>query len=132
MFKNRQEVLDINEDVDYHSVTELVVLGEGEKLLLLPGQACLAITRERVSLASDICGLLEGRSRFARVGLAVHITAGYIQPGVSNRTVLEIFNASTVPLNLIPGVRLCQMLFMTMAGEGTAYSGRFTEQETLK
>ena len=53
-------------------------LKEGEKLLLLPGQACLAITRERVTLSPDVCGILEGRSRFARVGLAVHVTAGLL------------------------------------------------------
>ncbi len=48
----------------------------GGSYLLLPGQACLGITRERIQLSTRLCGLLEGRSRFARLGLFVHITAG--------------------------------------------------------
>ena len=111
-------------------MTEPVVLKDGEKLLLLPGQACLAMTHERVSLPTDICAILEGRSRFARVGLAVHITAGFIHPASNSKTVLEIFNASSVPLNLIPGVRICQMVFMRMDGHGR-YEGRFKVQESL-
>jgi hypothetical protein len=63
---------------------------------LLPGQACLGITVETIQLAPGLCGLLEGRSRFARLGLFVHITAGFMQPGINNRQVLEIYNASNV------------------------------------
>ena len=40
--------------------------------------------------------MIEGRSRFARIGLFVHITAGFMNPGINNRQVLEIYNASNV------------------------------------
>jgi hypothetical protein len=64
-----------------------VVLAEGEKYLLLPGCACLGITEESINLSGNLCGLLEGRSRFARLGLFVHITAGFMNPGINNRQV---------------------------------------------
>jgi len=62
-----------------------VVLKEGETFLLLPGCACLGITEEKIKLAPSMCGLLEGRSRFARLGLFVHITAGFMNPGMSTQ-----------------------------------------------
>ena len=70
---------------------------------------------------------IEGRSRFARLGLSVHITASFINPGVDNQTVLEIFNASSLTLALHPGTKVCQMIFMTMKGEAE-YSGIFQGQ----
>jgi dCTP deaminase len=73
-YKPGLEVLDVDEQVDYRTITEKIVLKEGEKYLLLPNCACLAITKETISLTGDLCGLLEGRSRFARLGLFVHIT----------------------------------------------------------
>lgn len=72
--------------------------------------------------------LQEGRSRFARLGLSVHITASFINPGVRNQTVLEIFNASSLTLALKPGTKVCQMIFMTVEGEGE-YRGNFNNQE---
>lgn len=77
-YKPGLSVIPINEATNYKSITEKVVLDEskGEYYLLLPGQACLGITVENVKLAPSLCGLLEGRSRFARMGLFVHITAG--------------------------------------------------------
>jgi dCTP deaminase len=131
LFKNRIDVVDVNEDVDFNEYTEKVVLEEGEKLLLLPGCACLAITRETIHFPKNVAGMLEGRSRFARLGLSVHVTAGFISPGVNNRTVLEIFNASPLALHLIPGVRIAQMVFFTVVGDAEPYAGRFERQEHL-
>jgi len=91
---------------------------------------CLGITRERVKLPSDLCALVEGRSRFARLGLSVHITASFINPGVNNQTVLEIFNASSLTLALYPGTKVCQMVFMTMEGRAT-YNGSFQDQKFI-
>ena len=53
----------IEEESDFMDVTEKVVLKEGETYLLLPGQACLSITKETIRLSNNICGLLEGRSK---------------------------------------------------------------------
>ncbi|CAG8589097.1 9644_t:CDS:2 [Ambispora gerdemannii] len=100
---------------------------EGKPYYLGPGQMCLGITRERVQLPPTLCALVEGRSRFARLGLSVHITASFINPGVNNQTVLEIFNASSLTLALHPGTKICQMIFVTMEGEAE-YKGIFNGQ----
>eukprot|EP00743_Colponemidia_sp_Colp-15_P001388 GILK01001523.1.p1 GENE.GILK01001523.1~~GILK01001523.1.p1 ORF type:complete len:196 (-),score=32.52 GILK01001523.1:169-756(-) len=126
-YKPGRAVVSIQEDTDYKSITEKVVLPEGETFLLCPGQACLGITTESVQLAPHLCGLLEGRSRFARLGLFVHITAGFMQPGINNRQVLEIFNASNNTVALVPGTRVCQFVFLRMHGQ-SKYSGSFSAQ----
>merc|ERR1712130_301342 len=122
------EVVDIREDTDYMDITTRKTLKEGESFLLLPGCACLGITQETVELSSDLCGLLEGRSRFARLGLFVHITAGFMNPGIRNRQVLEIYNASSHPLALWPGTKICQFIFLRMSGSAT-YEGKFAAQD---
>ena len=73
----------------------------GEKILVVisaMGKTTNAL--EKVTLASDICGWLEGRSRFSRLGLLVHISASFMQPGIENKQVLEISNQSPMPLAL--------------------------------
>ena len=78
----------------------------------------------------DVCGFLEGRSRFARLGLMIHVTSAFVQPGVSNRQVLEMSNVSNRPLRIHSGVRLCQIVLLRTEGEA-AYTGRFADQEAL-
>ena len=85
------------------------------------------ITREKVTLPSDLCGFLEGRSRFARLGLMIHVTSAFVQPGVSNRQVLEMSNVSSRALEIVAGVRICQLVLMNTSGEAT-YRGRFQHQ----
>ena len=85
---------------------------------------------ERITLPPNLCGLLEGRSRFARLGLMIHVTSAFVQPGVSNRQVLEMSNVSKRSLRIHPGVRLCQLVLLRTEGEAV-YRGRFAVQETL-
>ncbi|PRP88888.1 hypothetical protein PROFUN_00356 [Planoprotostelium fungivorum] len=125
-YKPGLNIVRVTEDVDFKDITEKKELKEGETYLLLPGQACLGITKERVTLSGKYCGLLEGRSRFARIGLFVHITAGFMNPGIDNRQVLEIYNASNHPLELVPGTKMCQFIFMHMDGEAK-YKGSQTQ-----
>jgi dCTP deaminase len=127
-YKPGLHIVEVNEEVNYKDITEKIVLSDNEPYLLLPGQACLGITKERITLSNKLCGLLEGRSRFARLGLFVHITAGFMNPGIDNRQVLEIYNASNHPLQLRPGTKMCQFIFMRMVGE-SKYSGIFNKQD---
>jgi dCTP deaminase len=118
----------LREDVDYRDWTERRPLEPG--FVLDPGVTVHGITRERIELADDLCGLLEGRSRFARLGVMIHVTSAFVQPGVRNRQVLEISNVSGRALSLFPGVRICQLV--VMRAEGSArYAGRFADQEQL-
>ena len=100
--------IDIVEDTDHALHTEVVALDE--PYVLSPGETIHGITRETISLPSDLCGFLEGRSRFARLGLMIHVTSAMVQPGVNNRQVLEMSNVSTHPLRIHAGVRVCQLV----------------------
>jgi dCTP deaminase len=120
--------IDLREDADYRDHTELRSLDE--PYVLEPGYTIHGITRERIHLPPDLCGFLEGRSRFARLGLMIHVTSAFVQPGVSNRQVLEMSNVSNRPLRIYAGVRLCQLVLMRTEGEAR-YAGRFAGQETL-
>ncbi len=116
----------MTEDVDYRDLTRHRSIADGG-YLLAPGQTIHGITRERLTLPGDLCGFLEGRSRFARLGLMIHVTSAFVQPGVSNRQVLEMSNLAGHPLHLQPGVRLCQIVLMRTEGTA-AYRGRFWDQ----
>ena len=120
--------IDLREDADYRAHTRLLRLDA--PYVLEPGCTIHGITRERISLPPDVCGFLEGRSRFARLGLMIHVTSAFVQPGVSNRQVLEMSNVSNRPLRIHAGVRLCQIVLMETAGEAV-YAGRFAQQERL-
>ena len=122
------EPIDLRDAVDYREFTRIVDLDAPH--VLDPGKTIHGITREKITLPADVCGFLEGRSRFARLGLMIHVTSAFVQPGVSNRQVLEMSNVSGHPLRIHPGVRLCQLVLMRT--EGTAvYRGRFAEQEAI-
>lgn len=115
-------------DVDYRDHTRLQPLDC--PFVLAPGITIHGITRERITLAPNLCGFLEGRSRFARLGLMIHVTSAFVQPGVSNRQVLEISNVSGHPLELHAGVRICQIVLLRAEGEAV-YEGRFADQDGL-
>ncbi len=127
-FRRDRGPIDLREDADYRDHTEVRDLAE--PYVLEPGCTVHGITAERITLPPDLCGFLEGRSRFARLGLMIHVTSAFVQPGVSNRQVLEMSNVANRPLRIHAGVRLCQLVLMRTEGEAV-YRGRFAEQETL-
>ncbi|HEY3998109.1 MAG TPA: dCTP deaminase [Candidatus Xenobia bacterium] len=126
VFKKMHTIYHVNNESDFNEITALVRVED--HFVLMPGETVLGITLERIRLAPNICGWLEGRSRFARLGLMVHITAGFMQPGIDNHQVLEISNVSSIPLALHPGTRICQFIFQRTIGEAR-YEGRFQSQE---
>ena len=120
--------IELSGEVDYRDHTRSLKLTS--PFVLEPGCTIHGITRERITLPGNLCGLLEGRSRFARLGLMIHVTSAFVQPGVSNRQVLEMSNVSKRSLRIHPGVRLCQLVLLRTEGE-SIYRGRFADQETL-
>ncbi len=123
-----REPIPIRDDADYRDHTRRQELRE--PFLLQPGATIHGITRERVTLPADLCGFLEGRSRFARLGLMIHVTSAFVQPGVSSRQVLEMSNVAGHPLSIHAGVRVCQLVLMRTEGSAV-YRGRFARQESL-
>ena len=83
----------------------------GNSITLPPGGMALGITRERITMPSDLIGTLEGRSRYARMGLAVHVTSALVQPGSDNHQVLEIVNFAPFPVTIRGGMRISQIVF---------------------
>jgi dCTP deaminase len=127
-FKKHGRVYHIRDDSRFEDLTEAVSVPDGKAIIIRPDEMILGITKEKISLAENYCGWLEGRSRFARFGLAVHVTAGFMHPGISNRQVLEIVNLGHTSLALYPGTRICQFIFERCIGKAK-YSGRFKGQE---
>ncbi len=125
VFRKLHQIYHVTDESDFQQITKLEEVDD--YFVLMPGETVLGVTRERIKLAPSLCGRLEGRSRFARLGLMVHITASFMQPGINNHQVLEISNVSSIPLALHPGTRLCQFIFETCLGEAT-YQGRFADQ----
>lgn len=125
LFERRHTAHEVTEDSDFELLTHKIDGSDG--VLLQSGETVLGLTVERITLAPSLCGWLEGRSRFARLGLAVHVTAGFMQPGIDNRQVLEITNLGPTPLLLRPGVRVCQLVIERCEGEAI-YHGRFAVQ----
>lgn len=128
IFKKQMGICHVHNESDFADVTEAVSVADGEYITIAPCEMILGITRERITLADTMAGWLEGRSRFARFGLAVHVTAGFMQPGISNQQVLEIVNLGHKPLALYPGTRICQFVFERCLGTAK-YQGRFVDQE---
>jgi dCTP deaminase len=120
--------IDVTDEEDFRRHTQVRPLAE--PFVLEPGHTIHGITRERISLPSDLCGFLEGRSRFARLGLMIHVTSAFVQPGVDNRQVLEMSNVADRPLRIHAGVRLCQIVLMRTDGEAV-YRGRFVDQSRI-
>jgi dCTP deaminase len=122
------EPIEVRSEADYRDHTTLHRLEA--PYVLEPGCTIHGITRETIRLPPDLCGLLEGRSRFARLGLMIHVTSAFVQPGVANRQVLEMSNVSNRPLRIHAGVRLCQIVFLRTEGRAI-YEGRFSRQDAL-
>jgi dCTP deaminase len=124
IFELQTKPIHLREDTNYHDYTKEVIT---EEILIRPQETILGVTVETITLPNDICGWLEGRSRFARMGLLIHISAGLIQPGISNKQVLEITNLSPNPLILHAGERICQLALQRCEGNA-AYQGKFNGQ----
>ncbi len=128
VFRPARRVVRVDADSDYRDYSEKIVLPEGGTMLLMPQQTVLGLTVERIRLAPTLCGWLEGRSKFARIGLLVHISAGFMQPGLQNHQVLELTNFGPNPLELVPGTPICQFVFQRTEGQAT-YAGTFAGQD---
>ena len=124
--ENGNEPIEVTDDAKVDLATRLIPFDRPH--LLAPGQTVHGITRERLVLPPDVCGWLEGRSRIARLGLTVHVTSGFVQPGVSNHQVLEMSNVSGRPLLIHPGIRICQIVLQRCEGSAV-YRGQYADQD---
>ena len=94
--------------IDFREATEEQ---PGTSITLPSGGMCLGITREKIYMPNTLIGTLEGRSRYARMGLAVHVTSALVMPGSQNHQVLEIVNFAPFPVTIHEGMRISQIIF---------------------
>lgn len=95
-------------------LTERVDASTEEPFVLHPGEFALGVTVERIALPDDIVARLEGKSSLGRLGLLIHSTAGYVDPGWDGRLTLELSNVANLPILLVPGMRIGQISFSQM------------------
>ncbi|MCK5683754.1 dCTP deaminase [bacterium] len=127
VFRKVHQVIQVRENTDYRMVTDKLEVADGEHILIMPGETVLGITLERITLGPGLCGWLEGRSRFARLGLMVHISAPFMGPGIDSQQVLEMSNFGPAPLEVYPGTAICQFVFQKLVGT-ERYDGSYVGQ----
>jgi dCTP deaminase len=93
-------------------LTEKVEVKPDESFVIHPGEFVLGRTEEHVELADDLVARIEGKSSLGRLGLIVHATAGFVDPGFKGTLTLEITNLTRVPIVLWPGKPIAQLSFM--------------------
>ncbi|MBE6488148.1 MAG: dCTP deaminase [Methanosphaera stadtmanae] len=106
--------IDPFDDTDLETYMNEITVEKGEPFIIHPGEFTLATTYETVCLPDDIVARVEGRSSMGRLGITMHVTAGYIDPGFEGKITLEISNIGKMPVALYPGQRVCQIVFETM------------------
>jgi len=107
-------VLDPTKPESFQDVTETVEIQDGKPFIVQPGEFVLGVTMETVKLPDDIVARVEGRSSLGRLGIIIHSTAGFIDPGFEGSITLEITNINRMPVALYPGMRIGQFAFETM------------------
>lgn len=95
-------------------LTEHLEVGPEDDFVLHPGEFVLGRTIEVVSIPDDIVCRIEGKSSIGRLGLIVHATAGFVDPGFNGSLTLEITNFNSVPIVLRPGLPIAQLSFMAL------------------
>jgi dCTP deaminase len=95
-------------------LTQLVEVGPEDPFMLHPGEFVLGSTLERVKLGDDVVARLEGKSSLGRLGLLIHSTAGFIDPGFEGHITLELSNVATLPIAIYPAMKIGQISFYRM------------------
>ncbi|MFZ4810030.1 MAG: dCTP deaminase [Ilumatobacteraceae bacterium] len=113
VFRNHTSaVIDVKERQE--DLTELVTIPEDGVFMLHPGEFVLGSTLERVGVPVDLVARIDGKSSLGRLGLIIHSTAGFIDPGFDGHITLELTNIATLPITLYPGMKVGQVSFMAM------------------
>jgi dCTP deaminase len=133
VFRNHTaRVIDVKEDMS--ELTELVQIPDDGVFMLHPGDFVLASTLERIVVPVDMVARIDGKSSLGRLGLIIHSTAGFIDPGFDGHITLELTNIATLPITLYPNMKVGQVSFMMMTtpadkpygsgAQGSKYQGQ--------
>ena len=115
-------------------LTTEVIATEEEPFILHPGEFVLGSTAEIIGLPNDIVARLEGKSSLGRIGLLIHSTAGFVDPGFRGHLTLELSNVANLPIAIYPGMKIGQISFYQLstpaehpygsAAAGSKYQGQ--------
>jgi dCTP deaminase len=133
VFRNsRYPYIDVK--TEQEELTELVEVPQEEAFILHPGEFVLGSTLERITLPDDLVARLEGKSSLGRLGLLIHSTAGFIDPGWDGHVTLELSNVANLPITIYPQMKIGQISFVQLsepaehpygsAGIGSKYQGQ--------
>lgn len=110
IFKNLQiPFIDIKNPVN--DFMELVKVENSQPLVIHPKEFILGTSVEWVKIPHYMVGRLEGKSSLGRLGIIIHSTAGYIDPGFSGQITFEMSNLANLPIALYPGMKVAQLSF---------------------
>jgi dCTP deaminase len=133
VFRNsRYPYIDVK--AEQEELTELVEIDDETAFILHPGEFVLGSTLERVKLPDDLVARLEGKSSLGRLGLLIHSTAGFIDPGWDGHVTLELSNVANLPITIYFGMKIGQLSFVQLTepaenpygsgGLGSKYQGQ--------
>ena len=108
----RQALIDPRDPATFEQLTSLTQLQDGERFLVHPGEFTLATTLEHVEIPNDLLAQLEGRSSIGRLGIVIHSTAGYVDPGFKGKITLEISNTTPLPAKIYANEGIAQLIFL--------------------
>ena len=109
---NRVPYIDIRSNSE--RLTELVTIGDDDPFMLHPGEFVLGSTLEHVEVPDDLVARLEGKSSLGRIGLLIHSTAGYVDPGWQGNLTLELSNVANLPITLYHRMKIGQISFLKL------------------
>jgi dCTP deaminase len=113
VFRNsRYPFIDVKQEME--GLTELVEVEPEEAFILHPGEFVLGSTLERITLPDDLVARLEGKSSLGRLGLLIHSTAGFIDPGWDGHVTLELSNVANLPITIYYGMKIGQLSFVQL------------------
>jgi dCTP deaminase len=114
VFRNsRYPFIDVKQEME--ELTELVEVDSEEAFILHPGEFVLGSTLERITLPDDLVARLEGKSSLGRLGLLIHSTAGFIDPGWDGHVTLELSNVANLPITIYYGMKIGQLSFVQLS-----------------
>jgi len=109
----RYPYIDVREPMP--DLTELIEVAGDEPFILHPGEFVLGSTLERVAIPDDLVARLEGKSSLGRLGLLIHSTAGYVDPGWNGYLTLELSNVANLPITIYAGMKIGQISFFRLS-----------------
>ena len=128
----RYPFIDVREPQE--DLTEAVQVEDDQPFILHPGEFVLGSTLERITLPDDLVGRLDGKSSLGRLGLLIHSTAGFIDPGWDGHVTLELSNVANLPITIYYAMKIGQLSFVQLtepaatpygsAGLGSKYQGQ--------